>query len=152
MVRYQGEFKRADHLAATLRMNDTAYDTLRRRLAAMLKRDALLQTLGQYEKIGANYLETQSRLKTGGDQRYHKLIVAMNFWDAWIMARNMDWMEHEHLLEADWPRLAVAVAADLAADRDITDPRVKAAFDLTSTLELPRQYGPNREACPLDAI
>lgn len=152
MVPSRGEFKRADQVAANLRMNDNVYHTLRQRLAAMLKRDALLQTLGQHDKIGANFLETQSRLKSGGDQRYHKLIVAMNFWDAWIMARNMDWMEHEHLLEADWPRLAVAVAVDLAADRDISDPRVKAAFDLTSTLELPKHYGPNREACPLDGI
>ncbi|MBI4695868.1 MAG: hypothetical protein HY749_17820 [Gammaproteobacteria bacterium] len=73
-------------------MNDDAYETLRRRLAAMLKRDALLQTLGQHAKIGANFPETRSRLETGGDQRHHKLVVATKFWDAWIMARNMDWI------------------------------------------------------------
>jgi hypothetical protein len=42
------------------------------------------------------------------------------------------------------------VAADLDADRDITDPRVRCAFDLTASFELPRSFGLRREASVID--
>lgn len=130
-------------------MDDPAYEPCRLRLIAALKRDAALHGAKRYEQIGAGFLELQSVLRQGGDHRYRKLIVAMNFWDAWILARNTDWLEHDHVPEATWGPLAVGVAADLEADRDITDPRVQATFDLTATLELPKRFGPDREPSPL---
>ena len=36
-----------------------------------------------------------------------------------------------------WPSLALVVAADLDADRDITDQRVRLAYDLSMTFQLP---------------
>jgi|LNFM01.1.fsa_nt_gb hypothetical protein len=131
---------------------DAQYDTLRRRLAAALKRDASLHKLHRYDKLGDGFLDFRSQLRQGGDQRYQKLVVAMQFWDAWIMARNTDWLEYAHIPEATWGDLADTVVADLLADRDVTDARVLAAFDLTSTLELPKRTGLDREASPLDDV
>lgn len=131
---------------------DDPYDPLRRRLAAAIKRDASLHKLRRYEGIGKDFLEFRSALRHGGDHRYQKLVVAVQFWDAWILARNTDWLEYDHIPEVTWGELANNVAADLAADRDIGDPRVRAAFDLTSTLELPKKSGPQRESSPLDDV
>ena len=132
-------------------MNDTYVD-MRRRLAAAIKRDASLHKLRRYEHIGKDFLEFRSALRQGGDHRYRKLVVAMQFWDAWILARNTDWLEYDHIPEKAWGELADLVAADLLAARDIEDPRIRAAFDLTSTLELPKKMGLDREASPLDDV
>lgn len=132
-------------------MNDT-YPDIRRRLAAAIKRDASLHKLRRYEQIGKDFLDFRSTLRQGGDQRYRKLVVAMQFWDAWILARNTDWLEYDHIPEKSWGELADLVAADLLADREIEDPRIRAAFDLTSTLELPKKMGLDREASPLDDV
>jgi len=131
-------------------MGESEYQTIKKRLSAVLKRDAGLHQLKRHEGIGAGYMDLQSTLRHGGDQRYQKLIVALNFWDAWILARNTDWLEHEQIPEFLWPALALVVAADLDADRDITDPRVRRAFDLTATLELPRSFGLRRETSVID--
>ena len=133
-------------------MNDKDYDWIRHRLALALTRDAGLHKLRHYDQIGAGFLETQALLKSGGDHRYQKLIVALNFWDAWILARNTDWLEHDHIPEAQWSSLAKVVAADLEADREITNAGVINAFDLTGTLELPKRMGLEREMTPLDRL
>lgn len=124
-------------------MIEDQYHAIRQQLAALLRRDAALHKLGQYQKIGADFLGVQSQLQHGGDKRYRKLIVALKFWDAWILARNTDWMEHMNVNEEDWPRLAECVVADLDADREITEQEVLDSFDLTTTLPLPHA-GPRR--------
>lgn len=128
------------------------YAEIRRRLAAALRRDAALHRLRRYAQIGSDFLQFRSALRQGGDHRYRKLVVAMRFWDAWILARNTDWLEYAHIPEPAWADLAAAVAADLASDRDIEDPRIRATFDLATTLELPKKAGPQREASPLDDV
>lgn len=133
-------------------MDELAYDIIRERLAAALKRDSALHKQKRYEQLGAGFLELQSVLRHGGDHRYEKLICAIKFWDAWILARNTDWLEHDHIPEDTWGSLGEGVAADLEADRDIRDSRVRSAFDLTATLEIPKKYGPDREASPLDDV
>ncbi len=131
-------------------MGESEYLAIREQLSAVLKRDAGLHKLKRYERIGAGYMEVQSTLRFGGDQRYQKLIVALNFRDAWILARNTDWLEHDQIPEFLRPALALVVAADLDADRDITDPRVRRAFDLTASLERPRSFGLHRAASVVD--
>lgn len=61
-------------------MGEAEYLKIRSRLSAVLKRDAGLHKLKAYAAIGAGYMEVQSTLRLGGDQRYQKLIVALNFW------------------------------------------------------------------------
>jgi len=131
-----------------VRMGESECQTIRNPLSALFKRDAGLHQLKRQESIGAGYMVLRSTLRHGGGRRYQKLIVALNFWDPWILARNTVWLEHEQIPE--FPRPALVVVADLDADRDITDPRVRRAFDLTATLELPTSFGLRREASVID--
>lgn len=133
-------------------MSDDDYDALRARFAGLLRRDVSLHRLGKFDKLGADFMAMQSQLRQGGDERYRKLLVALRFWDAWILARNTDWMEYGHVKVDAWPGLAERLVADLEADRDITDPDLSTAFDLSSTLELPKQMGPKREPSPIDRL
>ena len=118
-------------------MHDGDYGALRTRLAASLKRDAALHRLGQPERIGLGYAALRAALLVGRDQRRQKLSVALDFWDAWITARDTQWVQYDHMPSALWPSLALVVAADLDADRDITDPRVRLAYDLSMNFQLP---------------
>jgi hypothetical protein len=118
-------------------MHDGDYGALRTRLAASLKRDAALHRLGQPERIGLGYAALRAALLVGRDQRRQKLGVALDFWDAWITARDTRWAQYDHVPMRLWPTLALVVAGDLDADRDITDQRVRLAYDLSMTFQLP---------------
>ena len=118
-------------------MHDGDYGALRARLAASLKRDAALHRLGQPERIGLGYAALRAALLVGRDQRRQKLGIALDFWDAWITARDTRWVQYDHMPQDLWPSLALVVAADLDADRDITDQRVRLAYDLSMTFQLP---------------
>ena len=132
-------------------MADSDYDRIRTGLAQALKRDAILHERARYLDIGKGFLNLRSLLRHGGDHRYQKLIVAIKFWDGWILARNTDWLEYPDIPERRWSDLAKTVAADLEADREISSFQVRAQFDLEGTLELPKQVlrSPN-ETSPLD--
>ncbi len=118
-------------------MHDGDYGALRTRLAASLKRDAALHRLGQPDRIGLGYAALRAALLVGRDQRRQKLGVALDFWDAWITARDTRWVQYDHVPADLWPTLALVVAADLHADRDVTDQRVRLAYDLSMTFQLP---------------
>lgn len=132
-------------------MAEPDYHKIRINLAQALKRDALLHERAKYMDIGQGFLNLRSLLRHGGDHRFQKLIVAMKFWDGWILARNTDWLEYPDIPERRWSELAKTVAADLEADREISSFQVRAQFDLEGTLELPKQLlrSPN-EVSPLD--
>lgn len=119
-------------------MIDGDYVALRNRLSASLKRDAALHRLGQAERIGLGYAALRAALLTRGNQRRQKLGVALDFWDAWITARDTQWVQYDHIPPTLWPTLGLIVAADLDADRDITDQRVRMAYDLSMTFALPQ--------------
>ena len=65
-----------------------------------------------------------------------------------LLARNTDWLEHDHVSEHLWPTLALIAATDLDAERDIVDPRIVGTFDLSTTLEIPKRFGLVRESDP----
>jgi hypothetical protein len=50
-------------------MGESEYLKIRNRLSAVLTRDAGLHKLKHYAAIGAGYMEVQSMLRFGGDQR-----------------------------------------------------------------------------------
>jgi hypothetical protein len=118
-------------------MHDGDYGVLRRRLSASLKRDAALHRLGQAERIGLGYAALRAALLVGRDQRRQKLGVALDFWNAWITARDTRWAQYDHVPAHLWPTLGLVVAADLEADRDVTDQQVRLAYDLSMTCQLP---------------
>ena len=131
-------------------MAEADYDRTRLNLAQCLKRDAALHKQGKYWDIGQGFLNLRSLLRHGGDHRYKKLLVAMSFWDGWILARNTDWLEYADIPERRWADLAASIVADLVADREISNFEVRSQFDLEGTLELPKGPRSPHEASPLD--
>lgn len=115
------------------------YDVYRENLIAALRRDAVLHEVGRYEELGADLPEVLSQLSRGEDHRYRKLRVAFRFWDAWLMARDSDWLEHCHIELYKWPQLASRVADDLEADRNITVPEVLQLSDIRFASPLTRR-------------
>jgi hypothetical protein len=57
--------------------------------------------------------------------------VALRFWRGWTAARDGQWrrVEPDKLIAVtDWPRLARALASDLAMDRDTIEPAIITRF------------------------
>lgn len=129
------------------------YDVCRDNLIVALRRDAALHEVGRYEELGSELPEVLSQLSRGEDDRYRKLRVAFRFWDAWLMARDSDWLEHCHIELYKWPQLASRVADDLEADRNITVPEVLQLSDIRFASPITRrvhQPGQENEAAGIE--
>jgi hypothetical protein len=111
------------------------YAAARDTLVAQLRGDARAHRLGQYDEIGRRFDRLEYEFPTGTAPELAKLHIALAFWDGWIDARNNGWPRGP-IAVTDWPALAEAVAADLAADQDITEPLVLARFDLIAHPQL----------------
>lgn len=121
-------------------MGQSPYTRLRERLAAALLRAAEHHETGRFELLDEGFKAIDGELRQHGDAQYQKLHCALNFWDGWIFAQGTGWVEHQQFPRDAWPALARGVAADLLADREISDARVRFEFDLTATLQLPKEY------------
>jgi len=121
-------------------MAQSRYQILRERLAEALVHAAEHHAAGRFDRLGEGYEALEAELRQEGDLQYRTLHCALNFWDGWIFAHGTGWVEHQQFPRDAWPTLARSVAADLVADREISDPRVRFEFDLTGTLQLPREY------------
>ena len=69
----------------------------------------------------------------GDDLGVARLRIALTFWDGWIDARNRGWQQTRGIQPDEWPVLARGIAADLQADREISDERVRTRFDAGAT-------------------
>ena len=98
-------------------------------LAEQLLLDASAHDAGRYDSIGRRFDGLEHAFPTGAEPAMTKLRIALTFWDAWIDARNHGWQPTSGIQQAEWPALARAVAADLAADREISDAKVRERFD-----------------------
>ncbi len=121
-------------------MEQSRYPVLRQRLAEALVRAAEHHEAGRFESIEADYKALEGELRLEADAHYQKLFCALNFWDGWIFAQGTGWVEYQQFPQDSWPAMARSIAADLVADREISDPRVRFEFDLTATLQLPKEY------------
>jgi hypothetical protein len=79
---------------------------------------------------GRRFDAIEHTLPRGNAPELTKLRVALTFWDGWIDARNAGWPSSTDIPRPEWPALARGIASDLAGDRDITDARVLARFDV----------------------
>jgi len=103
---------------------------IRQAMALHLTGDAAAHDGGRFDEIGRRFDAVERSLsheKLAGE--LGTLRLALMFWDAWIDARNRGWQPTRDIQAAEWPALARGIAADLLADREITDPRVHASFD-----------------------
>jgi hypothetical protein len=111
------------------------YQAARDTLIEQLRADAAAHRAGRYDEIGRRFDRLEHQFPTGTAPELGKLHVALAFWDGWIDARNNGWQRGPIALQ-DWPALAEDVAADLAADRDISSPLVLSRFDLVANPRL----------------
>src|SRR5687768_18119812 len=107
------------------------YEAARDALVAHLRQDAAAHERELYDEIGRRFDAVEYHFPRGTAPELSRLHVALTFWDGWVDARNRGWPAGPIAL-GDWPRLARGVAADLEADREISDPLVLKRFDLVA--------------------
>ena len=99
--------------------------------------DAALHDARRYDEIGRRFDAVARAFPLGDTPNLVELRLGLIFWDAWIDARNLGWRSSAGIAEAEWPVLARAIAADLAAERPIADARVRSQFDAAANASLP---------------
>ena len=107
-----------------------SYSEARQEVIKGLLLAAAAHESGRLALIETEYDSVESILYINNAPESPGLSVALNFWDGWIDARNHDWQYYEGITAEDWPRLARGIAADLEADREITDEVIRGHFDL----------------------
>jgi hypothetical protein len=111
------------------------YIEARDALVKHLREDAVLHEAEKYDSVGRRFDTIEHHFPRGTAPELGKLHIALTFWDGWIDARNNGWPGGPIPVE-EWPVLARNVAADLEADRDITNPMVLARFDIVANAKL----------------
>ena len=110
------------------------YDDARNILAEWLDRHATVEPSQPYE----GHEDIDAALPRNRDPRWDKVFIALHFWDGWIDATNHAWRYYEPLQQSDWRHLARELAADLRADREITNPVVLGRFNFRPSGEAKR--------------
>jgi hypothetical protein len=105
-----------------------SYGKARNSLVDELLKDAAAHDEGRFDEIGLR--SERMHLPRVGPPELTKLRVALRFWDGWTEARNRSWPPDGNIAKAEWSMLARRIAADLAGDREISDARVSATFDV----------------------
>ena len=111
------------------------YAAARDALVNELRSNALDHEAQRYDTIGRRFDRLEHEFPIGTAPELGRLHIALAFWDGWIDARNNGW-PREVIKENDWPTLARGVAADLAADHDISNATVLSRFDLVANPRL----------------
>jgi uncharacterized membrane protein YeaQ/YmgE (transglycosylase-associated protein family) len=106
-----------------------SYGAARNSIVTELLKDAAAHEAGHFDTIGRRFDAIERELPRGEAPALARLRVALAFWDGWIDARNNAWQGGGDIQKGEWPMLARRVASDLAADLEISEPRVGARFD-----------------------
>jgi hypothetical protein len=108
-----------------------SYSEARDLLVEHLRTDAAAHDGGAYDAVGRRFDSIERRFPVGTEPQLGRLHIALTFWDGWVDARNNGWPRGPVALE-EWPALARGVAADLAADSEISNRRVLELFDIVA--------------------
>jgi hypothetical protein len=90
----------------------------RQRVAAALRAAAVAHERGAFGDIGPLHDQLEGMSLEPVDQ---DVTVAINFLDGWCDSSNHNWSYYEPLVAADWPALALRLAADLESGTPIAD-------------------------------
>jgi len=100
----------------------------RKLLARRLLRNAEAQEAGSWSYLDKGYAEIERGIPREGYPEVETLLVALDFWKAWIEASRRGWTDSDEAGEEDWSRLARRIVAALEADRAIDDPAILDRF------------------------
>jgi hypothetical protein len=117
-------------------MGVLTYVKARDALVLHLREDAAAHEAGRVDAVGRRFDAVERALPRGNAPELTKLRIALTFWDGWIEARNGGWPSSIDIARTEWPELARRIASDLASDREITDPRVLARYDVDANPSL----------------
>lgn len=101
---------------------------MRRLLARHLLRNAEAQEAGSWSYLDKGYEEIARRIPREGYPEIETILIALDFWKAWIEASRSGWRHPTSTDEQDWPRLARGIVAALESDREVDDPLILARF------------------------
>jgi hypothetical protein len=107
------------------------YQEARDALVMQLRQDATAHDAEKYDAVGRRFDALEHRFPRGTEPELGRLHIALTFWDGWVHARNHGWPPGPIRID-EWPKLARAIADELAADRDITDAKVLTYFNLVA--------------------
>jgi|SRR5687767_1554516 hypothetical protein len=124
--RIEGPFTRRRAMASMM-----TYLEARDALVMQLRQDATAHDAEQYDAVGRRFDALEHRFPTGTAVELGRLHIALTFWDGWVHARNHGWPPGPIGIK-EWPKLARAIADELAADRDISDAKVLTHFNLVA--------------------
>jgi len=110
------------------------YHAAREAIAEQLLGDATAHENARFDEIGRRFDTLERAFPYGSNRELVKLRIALTFWDGWIDARNRGWQTTRGIQPNEWPALARGIAADLVADREITDARARSHFDATASV------------------
>jgi hypothetical protein len=105
------------------------YSEAKQQMINGLLQAASAHEAGRLQGVATSYDALDANLPREAGPEFDRLLIALNYWEGWIDARNHNWQYYEGMREADWPQLARSIVADLEADREITNGLVLTHFD-----------------------
>ena len=104
------------------------YETAKSEVCASLIACAAAHGSADFHSIGAEHSKIDSNLPRSADHRFDLLHAALNLLDGWIDSSNHEWQYYEGISRDDWPKLALALAADISQDRELSNPLILKHF------------------------
>ena len=106
----------------------------RKALARHLLRNAEAHEAGSWSYLDKGYEEIERGIPREGHPEIETILVAIDFWAAWIEASRGNRERPGPIGREDWPRLARRIVAALESDLEIDDS------------EILNEFGPRRPA------
>jgi len=101
------------------------YERAKKFIIESLTRDIKLHEEGKFDEIGNGYAEYDNEFP----RTDHQLMIAWNFWDAWIDERNHGFpCFYSGITKETWPQLARHIIEKLSKGEEITDQLILSNF------------------------
>jgi hypothetical protein len=104
------------------------YDRIRRLLARSLLHNAEAHEAGSHNYLDRGHEEIERSVPLEGYPEIETLLIALDFWKAWIEASRTGWPDRAEFGKEEWPRMARRIVSALEADREIDDPVLTSRF------------------------
>jgi hypothetical protein len=110
--------------------SDFDYHGTRKNLARLLLRNAEAHEAGSWNYLDRDYEEIERAVPREGYPEIETLLIALDFWKAWIESILHGRPIRAEIRQEDWPLLARRIVDALESDRGIDDPTILTRFGL----------------------